>query len=635
MAADTKAADVAVSTGERGGDHKAKYANWGARLTVAGLLVGAFLLRVVDLENNPPGLYTDEASSGWNAYCILKTGRNEYNQFLPLSFPSIEVSDPDTGQLIGFHEYKGPLHIYSMVPAIALFGLNSFAVRLPAAVYGTLLVLVAYLLANRWFGSVGGVAAGLLLAVSPWALHYSRTGFGAATAVPVLGAGVYLFVTALERRKLLPVSVVCFGLAAREYAPCLLFCPLLMVVLALTYRRELSRHLPWAISWGLIGCAIISPAAWRFVRTPLVPKAVSPSAEARFANVSVFNSDARRKLASFETLRTGNPDLARSWVFHHWWSTAGYVFLRHWSPPFLLIHGDLNPRHSTTGYLFAPNAEPMPMVAGFGQLLWAEALLAVIGTGWAVRHFREPHAKLLLAWLLLWPLSASLTAEGIPHATRSLVSLPVWQILSGAGVAWCLSVKRHLKRRRFAALGCLGVAVLLWGIQVPVFLRSLYTQYPAMTRTAWDVHVPEIITYALTGEGKYRRCVVSPRMPEMNTYMSFYTHRDPRLHLAGRRPFMWSEPITTLHNEDVYLLRADDLYTPALIDAWARAGGVGIEEAKRQAPTLMRVAAEGGLGRINWRDNPYVMFVTAWGIRDAARTVFGHPRSNTNGRGAE
>lgn len=98
---------------------------------------------------------------------------------------------------------------------------------------------------------------------------------------------------------------------------------------------------------------------------------------------------------------------------------------------------------------------------------------------------------------------------------------------------------------------------------------------------------------------------------------------------------MWSEPITTLHNEDVYLLRADDLYTPALIDAWARAGGVGIEEAKRQAPTLMRVAAEGGLGRINWRDNPYVMFVTAWGIRDAARTVFGHPRSNTNGRGAE
>ena len=98
--------------------------NW--KLIFIFLIAAA--LRLFALGSNPPGLYWDEVSLGYNAYSILKTGHDEHNRFLPI----------DTFKAFG--DYKPPGYIYATVPSIALFGLNNFAVRLPSALAGTLLV---------------------------------------------------------------------------------------------------------------------------------------------------------------------------------------------------------------------------------------------------------------------------------------------------------------------------------------------------------------------------------------------------------------------------------------------------------------------------------------------------------------
>src|SRR4030043_723244 len=90
-------------------------------------LVG-FYLRVHDLTQSPPGFYLDEASIGYNAYSILKTGKDEYGVVWPLFFRA-------------FGEYKNPLFIYALVPLIAINGLSIETIRLGAVVWGSLGVL--------------------------------------------------------------------------------------------------------------------------------------------------------------------------------------------------------------------------------------------------------------------------------------------------------------------------------------------------------------------------------------------------------------------------------------------------------------------------------------------------------------
>ena len=92
-------------------------------ILVAALLLG-FYLRIHNVANMPNGLTWDEAALGYNAFSILKTGRDEFGKFLPIIFKS-------------FGDYKPGLYVYLAVPSVAIFGLTEFATRLPSVLATT------------------------------------------------------------------------------------------------------------------------------------------------------------------------------------------------------------------------------------------------------------------------------------------------------------------------------------------------------------------------------------------------------------------------------------------------------------------------------------------------------------------
>src|SRR3989337_3814090 len=97
------------------------------------ILILGSLLRVVGISDFPRGFTIDEAGQGYSAYSILKTGKDEWGDFLPLN-PR------------GFGDYKPPVYMYLLVPFVAVFGLTETAVRLPSAVAGIVTVLLVFFL---------------------------------------------------------------------------------------------------------------------------------------------------------------------------------------------------------------------------------------------------------------------------------------------------------------------------------------------------------------------------------------------------------------------------------------------------------------------------------------------------------
>ena len=88
------------------------------------ILVIAGFLRLWRVGSNPPGLTPDEAALGYNAYSILKTGRDEFGTKLPIIFKS-------------FGDYKPGLYVYLDTPFVAAMGLNEFSTRLPSGIAAT------------------------------------------------------------------------------------------------------------------------------------------------------------------------------------------------------------------------------------------------------------------------------------------------------------------------------------------------------------------------------------------------------------------------------------------------------------------------------------------------------------------
>ena len=201
-------------------------------LLVVLILILAFALRVIALGDFPAGFTADEAVQGYTAYSILKTGRDEWGEFLPLNPRS-------------FGDFKPPLYTYLTIPSVAIFGLSEFSVRLPSAILGVFAILAAYLLAKELFKKEKlALLAALFLAISPWHLGFSRSAVEANLTAFFFPLGLYFYLKGLKNSKHFLFAALFWGLNLYTYHSARFFTLVFAFFIIWRDRRKFSP-LPW------------------------------------------------------------------------------------------------------------------------------------------------------------------------------------------------------------------------------------------------------------------------------------------------------------------------------------------------------------------------------------------------------
>src|SRR5207237_1882554 len=125
-----------------------------------------YLSSIDRLSTNPPGFYVDESAISYNAYCIAKTGANEFGTRFPLFFPVY------TG---GWTQYANPIQIYLLALPFTLLKPSILVARIYSASWVFAACLLLGWLAKR---ITGKETIGLLVAViaifTPWLFDVSR-----------------------------------------------------------------------------------------------------------------------------------------------------------------------------------------------------------------------------------------------------------------------------------------------------------------------------------------------------------------------------------------------------------------------------------------------------------------------------
>ncbi|MCL4530429.1 MAG: glycosyltransferase family 39 protein, partial [Chloroflexi bacterium] len=224
------------------------------------MILAAFL-RFYQLGTVPVSPDWDEVALGYNAYSILKTGKDEYGKFLPL-------------ELRSYDDYKPPLYAYLTIPSIAAFGLHVRAVRLPSAVAGVLAVAGVYVLVSKLFTeeetagkkrrrfistSALGLLSSFLLAISPWHLQFSRIAFEANVGITLNIWAAAAFLYGLTSLPLMGASAFLFGVSLYAYHSERIFSPLLVLALVILWRKELFRDWRKMIAGIVIGLLVALP----------------------------------------------------------------------------------------------------------------------------------------------------------------------------------------------------------------------------------------------------------------------------------------------------------------------------------------------------------------------------------------
>lgn len=194
-------------------------------------MIGSFV-RLFAIGRFPNALNVDEASSGYDAFSLMKWGIDRGGNSYPV-------------YLYAWGSGQSVLYSYLMIPIIAITGLTEYGIRLPMAITGVIsLYVFYYLIKNIFDNKKYGIIATAFFAICPWHIMKSRWGMECNIFPDLILLASLLLVLGLKKKntQLQILSFVVLAISSYSYGTSYLFLPVFVLGTLgyLIYKKELT-----------------------------------------------------------------------------------------------------------------------------------------------------------------------------------------------------------------------------------------------------------------------------------------------------------------------------------------------------------------------------------------------------------
>ncbi len=405
-------------------------------LLVALILLGSAGVRFVGLTSLPPGIYPDEAMNTTDGLATAEKGGWEW---------FYENNQGREGLYINILGYL--LH---------WFGPSIFVVRFLPALIGFLTLPAVFWLGLRLAGRIPAIYALALMGFSYWHLNFSRIGFRALLMVFLITWTFAFLIEGLSRLKekkdkkfwsvtgstwFFALAGLSLGLSLHTYIAVRIVPAILIVAwlaFILLFREKTKALLLKTVIFGFCALITAAPLLLDFYTFP-------EHFSGRTNNVSVFKSENMVL------------DLAK---------TTGLTLAS------FVAYGDQNWRHN---YPYLPLVLPFWGILLLGGIFYGKIFFLKQAFKSLIKK-EGVNSKLLwsafgwiflIAWWVFLLLPSILTVEGIPHALRSIGSIPATFLIIAIVIGLLYKKKSYQKVFLFlmavTVLVNMGAYFFLWG----------------------------------------------------------------------------------------------------------------------------------------------------------------------------
>jgi len=476
-----------------------RIARLGPGLAALALILAA-VLRLYDLEHNPPGLYQDEASTGVDAYSIWNTGKDRAGERWPIIARS-------------YGDYPFATYRYLTAPVVGLLGVTPGHERLMAGVLSFILVLALVFVLRRAFGPATALGALLGAAICPTWIHLARYGSEQILLPTTLMLAVAMFETGKQagRRGWLWGGAIALGMSAFSYHAAKVLLPLWTLGYLVYFWPTLKALWPSEKRHVFGPLAIVMA----FV-IPSIMIAMTPEGNARARDAAAFFKLPASELAS----------------------NIASLYALSWSPDRLFFSGP--------GYVtLAP--------PGIGMWAWSDLPLILLGLVAIARSLRgHPGRRLAVFffyWFLIGPIPYALGYER-DSITRLVGWFPAPQAIAGLGFGWLMVSTRLSRTRPYWVAGIVTV----WLASSAWIVNRILVHYPKVAERQWQYEISGALKcgreYALSQQER-PQIIVSTSFTNGLTFAQFWYADLPPLP-DGRPAFVMAQR-TELNKGEIFV----------------------------------------------------------------------------------
>ncbi|MFA5025929.1 MAG: glycosyltransferase family 39 protein [Candidatus Shapirobacteria bacterium] len=429
----------------------------------------AAIFRFWNLSSLPAGLNWDEISHGYNAYSLLKTGKDQWGSSWPIF------------NFRAYGDFPTAANLYFTIPSVALFGLNAFSIRLPAAIFGLLFVVFNYFLAKIIFKNEKLALFNMfLVALSPWSLFPSRGVFQSNLSQLFCLAGLYYFYKSLLAPKYAYYSAILFGVSLYSYHNARIAVPLLIFYFTFYYWKQLKNK---TYLFALIIFLLFA--------VPNLFNLFSPESTARNRWVGIINPNSINLINEERRLFTGpaifNRVVNNKLVYFSNQLARNYFDLINPIPLFFQGSSNYQFNPPRTGLLF------IVLIPFFYFGLFR------------LRQFLIP--------LIITLLPAALTVGDFP-SIRATIALPFYFLAISYGVSF-------IKNKKLFYL-----IIIIFSLEF-IGYWAKYLQYSRDYSQNWQYGYQEMVSKIKADYSQYQQIYVTKKYGEPHEFILFYWPWDP------------------------------------------------------------------------------------------------------------
>lgn len=465
-------------------------------LIFIGIILISFVLRFYTLSSVPNGLEQDETSIGYNAYSLLQTGRDEHGEVYPLYFKA-------------FGEYKLPGYVYASIPSIALFGVNAFAVRLPAALAGVMSVILVFFLVRELFPKRKEFAlvSSFVLAITPWHLHFSRGAFEVSLALMFLLCGIVGFFYAKRKKSLflISLSVLGFLLSMYTYNITRILAPVLLILLFILFaEKSFYNSYKKKIYLGFLLILLTIP----FTLSLFTSGGYSAAKGTLITSSAVI----KVQLLELRSYYLYLPQLFTKVFFNQHTLTVWQYLINvfsYLSVDFYFLRGSLHGNHG---------------LGNVGQFYLFTLPFFVTGIVLFVKE-KSRQGLFILGWIISTIAIASLTREA-PHGTRGFFLVVPFCIAISYGILFWWKKTLQSKKKAVVVLVLSGFFVFAI-YNIVYYFTSYYVRFPIHYAQAFRSEDHELARYLMSADKDYDQIVIDESAGLVYISLLFYQAYPP------------------------------------------------------------------------------------------------------------
>lgn len=458
------------------------------------VILGSFL-RLYDFGKIPQGFQIDEASFGYNAYSLLKTGKDEYGKSFPITLRS-------------YNDYKAAFYSYVDIPFVAVMGLNEVSTRLPTAIIGILFIILSYLFTLKITKKSDlSLIVSALIAISPTLIFQNRIQSDPTLGMFMTVLGIYLFVNWIEKaneNKYLFFSFLSWFLADISYQFPRIFIILFIPFLFFYYRKKILEK-------------NILPLVALTTILILLSASLILFGGARASQTSVFSTPDVLLLQQ-EAVREGK---SVSVIFTRLFQNKGIYFGR------AIVQNYFS--YFNFDFLFLQTSQPIrEVVQNTGFLNLIEFPFLLFGIYQIIRN-KIRWGVILLGWILIVPLALSPFIYESPNIHRNLLSLLPLEIVVGFGIIEFLELFKNKKIKKYAQIAM----ILAFSFSLFYFLDELFIHQPAHKPWNRDYPYKQLMSDLNRLAPKYDKIAISTSGANVYMYYLFFNKVDPAIYQAS------------------------------------------------------------------------------------------------------